>query len=273
MEQPLIKVERSTDWEYFDSVFKKPEMFSKVADDRADITKPSLRSFLASSANVGLRVYMSEQPVGFFLFVNRGFGVYEVHTCLEKPCRGKEAIIAGGAGCDFMFTRTDCVRLVSLCPHDNMPSKLFANAVGFKEDWIVAKGMLRNGAWIPSTMVSFTVSEWVRLAEQRFRPGGKSFHDALFQAAPQDKHEDDATHDGMVGVVLLMAMSGHADKGQRLYNEWASMAGYQPIEVMGEIGSIKVVNIRSMLIGLTQDGQVHVLAQPERREPCQSVPL
>jgi hypothetical protein len=45
-----------------------------------------------------------------------GAGFYSVHTQFAAEGRGRHAIAAMQSGLDFMFTRTDCMRIFSHCP-------------------------------------------------------------------------------------------------------------------------------------------------------------
>lgn len=69
-----------------------------------------------------------ECDTGGFVFERKGEGVYEVHT-LFLPCVA-DALGHGKQAAEYMFTQTDCVRIDTQVPADNIPAKRLTEKMG-----------------------------------------------------------------------------------------------------------------------------------------------
>lgn len=64
---------------------------------------------------------------------------------------------------------------------------------------------------------------------------GEGFHKLVEDTTD---HEDDPIHDKYVGAVISMVRSGNLEKAIRVYNKWAALAAYAPIQYDEETNSI-----------------------------------
>lgn len=189
------------------------------------------------------------------------FGVYaeridmvsaEVHT-ISRPTthfpfvlRGIEAIR------DALFTTTVLERLYTKIPKNNPGARMLATKVGF-QPWHEL-GRTMDDQHIDVMVLS--LDRWASLCS-RARDRGEAFHNELKPKLEEGAdHEDDEVHDHFVGAALLLAEAGNPGKGLDLYNRWAKLAGYEPVDIVA--GAPLVVHIGTALVGL-QNGRMEVL--------------
>lgn len=194
---------------------------------------------------------------GGFILVAHGAGFYSVHTQFAAEGRGKHAKEAMLAGLDFMFTRTDCMRIYSHCPDLNPPALALAQAGGARP-WFQKVNDALLG---PGTVVAWDIFEWAVNAPENEREGN-TFHELLEVAkalagSELPTHDDDPWHDRMVGAVISMCKRGQAVKGAALYNLWAGAAGYAQIKLLSDVPPL--VDVGDGIIGLNQAGELEVL--------------
>lgn len=192
---------------------------------------------------------------GGFILINHGAGVYSVHTQFSNEGRGRHAIEAMRAGLEFMFTRTDCIRIFSHCP-DSSPAALGLAKAGRAAMWFRKTNDLLG----PGQVVRWDVLEWMT-AEPNNEAEGNAFHDMLeatkaANGSELPKHEDDPWHDRAVGAAVMMCKRGQPTKGVALYNMWAIAAGYAPIALLSE--KPPVVDVVDAVVGLN-DGELEVM--------------
>ena len=177
-----------------------------------------LTATLASAANVGLVTAR-----GGFVMVNQGGGDYEVHTIFERGA-GDLAVKAMFAGFEYMFGRTDCLRLTTKLPDGNTQAALLASTGGFAH-------LFRN----PVTdvdCVELTIDRWA-MASAAMEALGGWFHEIIDAAHPNlPDHPADAMHDRAVGAAVLMFRAGNSGKATWFYNRWAAHAGYPGIRLL-----------------------------------------
>ena len=76
-------------------------------------------------------VFLANEWGGFLLIAKPDF-VYELHTQFLPEGRGKDAYQAGRDGCDYMFTRTDCLRIDTYIQKAHAATERYARVVGFR---------------------------------------------------------------------------------------------------------------------------------------------
>jgi hypothetical protein len=195
---------------------------------------------------------------GGFICINHGNGAYSVHS--QFLAEGREATTAAmRAGCDFMFTRTDCMTLWTQLPDNNKPAANLAAMTGF-EDWFRREVDPLFG---PSTMARLPIDSWIMGPNgAHLAQAGENFHDLLEcakLAAKSDRviHDDDPAHDRYVGAASLMCERGQPAKGVTVYNNWAAASGYAPISLISAVPP--VVDVVDAVVGLDTDGKMEVL--------------
>jgi RimJ/RimL family protein N-acetyltransferase len=241
-------IERTFDAAFFNHICNLPEVRPKIGG-QGEIDTTSL---ISNPSNYALR-----SKYGGFILITHGAGFYSVHTQFAAEGRGQHAIAAMQAGLEWMFTRTDCMRIFSHCPDDNPAAFALARKGGAK-DWFYR----RNHELGPGQTVSWEILDWAT-SEPSLEEHGRAFHNKIEEAkakagSERETHADDAVHDRVVGAALLMAQRGNVKKGVGLYSLWAAAAGYAPIRLISEAPPL--VDVGDGIVGLTNEGELEVLA-------------
>lgn len=250
-----LRVELSDDVDYFDSLVQDPAIRGKIGDDRS----PALETVrpLATVGSIFLRVWEGDKPLGGFILVPKWVSVYEVHTLLSEDGRGAKGVEAGKQMVSWAFTHSNCLRLVSYCPDFCRESLVFAHAIGGRTDFRRENVFVKHGKRVGCTYVSLTLWEWLRKAAANYVDYGREFHRQLVELTPHEPHDEDEAHDAMVGLAIYMAVTGRMiKKAELVYNQWARVAGYEPISVLGERDGVITVDIRSAVIRIDQIGNI-----------------
>jgi hypothetical protein len=199
---------------------------------------------------------------GGFVYQQLMPGVYELHTLFLPEARGKALMAAARESFRFMFTRTDCLEILTKCPDDNGGARFASSALGFRERF------RREAAWETLAGISyrvFSVDDWF-VRDPECLAAGQEFH-AMVEAAKEAAtallpegaalfpvHPEDATHDRAAGAACLMAKAGLTTKGAAFYNRWAIFAGYATIAAISET----LIDIQDAIIEV-RDGHMEVL--------------
>lgn len=223
-------VRRSFDSLDINPIVNDPDVFPMICGDR---TEPiDLTELLLDQRNVLLVV-----EGGAILFNWHEPGIYEVHTNFLKEWRGRYALEASVASYRWMFTRTDCMTLLTRIPKFNRAAEEFCGMVG------ATKEFERAAVW-PTKDGKVDMSYWALRYDDWFRrtpdlaEGGRIFHtqlDAEFERHGVERHEahaDEECHDRNVGACAEMIYGGQPEKGIALYNRWARFASYGLIKFL-----------------------------------------
>jgi hypothetical protein len=245
-------IERTFDAAFFNRICNLPEVrpWIAMADGPVDTT-----AVVENPLNFALR-----NEYGGFILLNHGRGVYSVHSQFASEGRGT-TVAAMRAGFDFMFTRTDCMKIFSHVPDSNKPAQGLARAAGFRP-WF-RRDMGRLG---PAEMVSLDIDTWIagnKALEEDGRALHHLFDEAMGNAGVEaPPHPDDPTHDRYAGATVRMCTRGQARKGVEVYNLWAAAAGYTPVTLLSEsppVVDCSEPGVVSMILGLTTAGALEVL--------------
>jgi hypothetical protein len=267
-----ITVEFCSDLNYLDGILRLPEIYGRMSnDDSPGIGVISVAGLLANRRNVFLKVSLSGEPVGFFMLVWKGPGLYEVHTNLTENARGLEGVRVGRAARDFFFIHTDACRISSQCPDYVPESLVFARSVGFKTDFRRENAYTKASQKHGVTFVSTALTEWVRDVWKK--PAhldiGRYFHKQLFSVLEDGQHDDDDNHDGMVGLAAMIAVrGGQPEKAELIYNQWALCSGFAPLEYLGYKNGSLIFDIQTAILSLDQNFQIRVI----KKIPCPQQP-
>jgi hypothetical protein len=240
-------IERIFDAAFFNHICNLPEVRPGLGvEGEVDVS-----AVVTDPGNFALRT-----EHGGFILQPHGAGTYSVHTQFSSEGRGRHAIAAMRDGLDFMFTRTDCMRIFSHCP-DNNPATLALALKGGAKPWFRKE---HDPVFGPGTVVRWDILDWAACASE-LEADGKQFHDLLETAKHEagsalPAHDDEPSHDRMVGAVSRMCHRGQARKGVILYNQWAAAAGYAPIALLAD--DPPMVDVVDGIVAL-EDGQLRVL--------------
>lgn len=224
-----------------------------AANLNAVCNHPDVRPWLGGEGKIDLTEAVSnplnitlEIDGGGFLLINRGGGTYDVHSQFV-PASRRHTLGAMRFGIEYMFTRTDCLQLVTQLPDSNAAALALGVKAGFRE-WFRREDTLLG----PSAFGVITIDEWIT-RNAALEAHGQRFHDLLEQAksaigSTLPIHAHDPVHERYVGAALLMAERGNAAKGVAIYNRWAVTAGYAQIAVLTQ--APLVIDVVDAVVGL-----------------------
>lgn len=192
-------------------------------------------------------------------------GVYEIHVNFLASSRGRHAAEAALAACRWMFTRTDCMTLLTRVPSFNRGARALCVAIGGTLEFE------RKGIWpakIGETTANFDISFWSLSYEAWIRRTkslaevGRAFHARLDEEFARHgklhaSHPDEECHDRYAGACVEMIHGGQPEKGVALYNRWARFAGYGSIGLASK--SPLLVDIGDALLQATEDHSFKVV--------------
>lgn len=230
MKHPFSLINRSFDAEFINSVINDPSV-----KDAVEVVGDGDISALVNDVNNVLLV----TDHGGFLFVHVQQGVYEVHTQMLESGRGIDAYSAAVECARYMFTLTNCMRIISKARPENKGARKLAAEV------LNHKGF--NGTY---HYYSLEYMEWVE-TDEIVKVEGERFHDLV---EGDTNHINDDTHDYHVGGALMLCKSNNALKAQQVYNYWAIASGYE----MANINSLSplIISIGNMRLLITDTVEV-----------------
>jgi hypothetical protein len=213
---------RTFDGQALQRIVNDPSVFPLIAcgDDSVN-----LAPYVEDVSNVCL---MNEH--GGFLYVRLDHGTYEVHTQFLPPGRGRNALEAAKESLLWMFTRTDCMEVLTKVPVGNAGALRLCELTGFAiehRQWATTSG----GHMVLLDYLALRFEEWFKRAEG-LTGKGVWFHEQLEAAGSHASHEQDDWHNRAVGFAALCAEADQVGKAVRLYNRWASFYGYLPVRVL-----------------------------------------
>jgi len=171
---------------------------------------------------------------GGFLIVRYDAGIYEVHTAILPVGRGEWARDAAAECTRFMFTRTDCVDLITRVPQGHIAAKALTEMNGFRLQFTTPPDTLFRERLVPCHIYCLTIQEWATRAAG-MEESGATFHAWLTAQVGEGHgapHENDPAHNRVVGVTLAMVEAGQPLKGVVWYNRCAIAARHPTIGLL-----------------------------------------
>ena len=173
---------------------------------------------------------------GGTVFIQMQPGLYELHTQVLPEGRGKWTISMVRASFEWMFTRTDCVEILTRCPQGNIAAKAAAKRVGMAFEFTRPNTWVQDHKPIPSDIYSLKVQDWMRDAPGLVEKGEKFHHDLVAEytrmGSHNHSHPQDSNHDRYVGGAMEMVKGGQPMKAMVFYNRWARVSGYTEISIL-----------------------------------------
>lgn len=167
---------------------------------------------------------------GGMLFCQHEPGVYEVHTNFLPEYRGRNAIRESLAAYRWMFTRTDCMILLTRAPVPNRAANKFCRIVGATLEFQRKNAWPTSGENVDLNFYALRYDDWLRQTPNLMN-SGQAFHDRLEQERVRLNHSvpihpDEDCHNLHVGACAEMIYGGQPEKAVVLYNRWARFVGY-----------------------------------------------
>lgn len=145
-----MRVAESPD--FLQSVIDHPKVRPWIKPDGVDGDIPLSAIF---DQGIGL-----EFETGGFFFHSLGDGVYEVHTLFLPGTTN--AFDCCRAAAHFMFCATECTRIVTKVPADNVPAWKLTEKMGFRADQVRPAAFMRGGVAHDVKHYSLVMDDWMR---------------------------------------------------------------------------------------------------------------
>lgn len=138
----------SRDASWLNRVMNDPSVYPDISLGHKDY-------FDATEVLKNPRNHFFANEYGGFLVMDKGDGVYEVHTQFLPGGRGKAARESAREAMEQMFLTTDCMALTTFCPSDNKKAINLALFAGMH------KRQPETYFGVQGHMYSITVKEWL----------------------------------------------------------------------------------------------------------------
>lgn len=223
-------LKRTMDAAFLNSVAAHPEVKPYVGPLSAD----GLTQALLNSAHVAL-----QGDLGGFIGIKLADSIYECHSLFLPEGRGAYSLDAMREGLRYLFTRTDCMKVVTKVPEGNKAALGAARTMGFSNAFVLERGWLQEDSTLGKvSIMTLSLEKWMSM-DALCASKGEWFHhrleeltDALDKKIPV--HYEEPAHNRAAGAAVQMYEAGNAVKATAVYNLWAMQAGFQKIGLMQE---------------------------------------
>lgn len=103
---------------------------------------------------------IGEDQLGAYILWPVVEGVYELHVGVLPAGRGEWAIQFSASTIEYMYTRTDCVELITRIPQGADASLWLARRFRFQHRWNCPRTQYR-GKIVPYAVMSLTMFDWM----------------------------------------------------------------------------------------------------------------
>jgi len=216
-----------------------------AASFNAAANHPDVRPWLGGEGKLDLTALVND-PVnvafggecGGFIFQRVGPGAYEAHSMITPDGRGSSSIKGAREAIRYLFTVTDCERVLTKIPDGNRAAAGLGRILGFREVFRREKAFQFNGDQVGVSFQVLTYEAWLG-SDPDLPAIGHAFHEELEAAkiaagSTLPIHDDEEAHDRAVGATCLTAKAGNAAKAVVFYNMWAAFAGFHPISLVSQ---------------------------------------
>jgi RimJ/RimL family protein N-acetyltransferase len=143
-----------TDEELISSTIRHPRIWPSISDDGCP--PPNEFRHQVSDAMIYLGMFSDDEFHGFFMLHRHNAICWEVHTCLLPSAWGKLSAILAGECIEWIFSETECRRLITNVPAGNILAKRLALSVGMTEFGRNPRSFLKNGEAIDQIMLGIS---------------------------------------------------------------------------------------------------------------------
>lgn len=161
-------------------------------------------------------------------------GLFEIHCQCYPEGRGKWMLAFAQACQHWIFTKTECVEVMTRIPQGNEPARALATRAGLEFQFRNPTGWVMRNAVVPADIYSIHVNNWMRDA-----PGlverGRWFNSSLVEQAMtigvKAKAIDEEPYQRYLGAAVEMILAGQVQKAVVFFNRFAALSSYTPLVV------------------------------------------
>lgn len=146
-----LSITETRDAETIWKIVSERTVFNSCTDDNwmlksVDELKSIVTGYVENPVNHTVLFTVDSKVAGCFVFLAIGAGVFDMHSFVLKPFRGKVAIRAAKDVVKYLFTLVDVMLITGNCPMHMPQTLLFIKLVGFKVIGLSPLKWLKNGA-------------------------------------------------------------------------------------------------------------------------------
>lgn len=241
-------IDRHLDAEQLNEVLNHPDVYPWVHG----LTEGYLD---ASVAVADRRNVLLMGEYGGIIFHFHQPGLYEAHTQVLPEGRGPWCQLMTHDALHWMFTRTDCIEVVTRVPKGNLAARALTKGSGLTPRFVNPQGWAINGRIVPAEVFGLTIQEWIKTA-----PGlaekGRVIRDRLLYGKPAvDIGFDDEQNCRHLAAAFDMISGGQPEKGVVFFNRWAALTDQPPISMVSR--KPMAFDYRDVLIVLRASGDFY----------------
>ncbi len=139
----MITIAETRNFPLIKSICGHPDVYGPASADGA----PPAEEFQPCEMD-GIRyvaVRRDRETVGIWMLVPHSTVCWEIHTALLPTVRGKEAVFASGLMKEWVWSSTNCLRLITNVPAFNRRTVMFCRMVGMKQFGLNEKSFMKDG--------------------------------------------------------------------------------------------------------------------------------
>ena len=243
-----IKVAPSRDFAAINRLVNHPDVLPHIIDDSMEAHFDA--SLLNQRDNIFLKATKGDVDMGFMAFINRGYGIYELHSGFLPEYRGISAIKAGKKGFEWLFLSTNAETISTWAWEDAKNVIWAAHVTGFRDigdlDWphTVKGKKQRRRVFIQ------TLQDWAMAENRKFEPIGNR----VVAEIPKEMR-------GYMGIALIMGLNGHQLKAQEFWNRHCAILGGKPIQVFAPRAGSMVFSMDNTVFEANRDLSIFKIEQ------------
>lgn len=157
-----MKLERTHDMDLVGAIMRHPAIWPHVHDDGVTDWAPIDHEAI----HWMLVVLDNGEPGGLFMVHALNSFCYEMHTALLPRMWGAESAKAGQMLAAWVFTETQCRKLVTNVPAYNRAARRFAVAAGGRQEGVNRSSFMRHGVMVDQIFYGITIQEWTSCQQQ-----------------------------------------------------------------------------------------------------------
>lgn len=170
---------------------------------------------------------------GGILFHHLQAGLYEAHTQVVPEGRGEWCLAMTEAALRWMFTRTDCIEVVTRVPKGNLAARALTKAAGLTFQFTNPHGWALAGKVVSADVFGLTIQDWIRRAPGLVERGRDARVNLEREARSVFIGFADDANDRQLGAAFGMISGGQPEKGVVFFNRWAAMTDQPKFKMLG----------------------------------------
>ena len=149
-----MRIEPTCDEELIRGIVTHPAIWPHVSDDGSQ-----LESYSPPMDGAAWLRVVDRETLGVYMIHQHNAVTFEIHTCLLPAAWGGKARQAGNLVLDWIFTNTQCQKLITQVPETNKLALRYAQRCGLVVEGKNRQSFLKNGELIDQIQLGITKKE------------------------------------------------------------------------------------------------------------------